>query len=200
MTAIPAFPKLTSIDADLYIGANTVLTAVSGFGKLESVGNDFIITNNFLLTTLPTFATLTRVDRDFLFLDNAKLATLSGFGVLETVGRDFIFRCNVLLATLPTFATLARIGNNFTVSGNTALSECCALLRFVGGTVEPSGTTDISGNGAGCISKADITNTCLTELTINSNADIPADVTRLTRIRGNLTIGGTITSFPNFRI
>ena len=198
LTTLSIFPKLKSIDANLRIGTNIVLNAVSGFGSLETVGNDFIITNNILLATLPTFATLTRVERDFLVLDNAKLATLSGFGVLATVGRNFTFRSNVLLTSIPTFATITSIGNNFTVTGNTALSECCGLLRLVDNTVVPGGMTDISGNGTGCSTSSEITNTCFTELTINSDEDIPSNVTRITRIRGNLTIGGTITTFPDF--
>ena len=130
-------------------------------------------------------------------MDNAKLETVSGFGALETVGNDFIFRSNLLLTTLPTFANITSIGNNFTVSGNTALSSCCDLLPVID-LVADGDKTDISGNGAGCKSATEITNSCLPELTINSDEDIPDNVMRLTRIQGNLTIGGTITSFPDF--
>ena len=72
------------------------------------------------------------------------------------------------------------------------------MLRFVDGTVDPVGATDISGNAAGCNATTEITNACLSELTINSDTDIPSDAGTLTRIRGNLTIGGTTSTFPNF--
>ena len=35
-------------------------------------------------------------------------------------------------------------------------------------------------------------------LGIDAPGDVPSDVTTITRIDGNLTIGGTISSFPNF--
>ena len=127
------------------------------------------------------------------------MQTITGFAELDSVGLDFRILNNDLLATLPTFATITSIGNDFTVTGNTALSSCCALLRFVDGTVDPSGTTDISGNGTGCSSKTEITDACSSaSLTITQDSDVPDNVTEVTRITGNLSISGTISSFPDF--
>ena len=174
LTTLPPFTALTTIGFDIFIDTNIALTAVSGFGALEDIVNDLLIANNALLVTI------------------------SGFGVLEDIGNDLSIEDNAKLETLPTFDALTDIGNDLTVSGNAVFSSCCDLLRLVDGTVAVVGDSDISSNSAGCNSEADITNACLPVLTIAVDADIPGDVTTLTRIRGDLTIGGTIATFPDF--
>ena len=90
---------------------------------------------------------------------------------------------------------------------NPLLSSCCELLRFVDGTVVPGGDTDIENNAEGCNTTGQIITDCGTgppnpnvssTLQISDNSDIPSNVATITRITGNLTIGGTITTFPNF--
>ena len=189
---------MDSVYGNLQIQNQSVVETITGFASLDTIGGDLNINNNTSLTSIPTFSALEDVGEDFLIQDNAAVTTISGFGALESIGTDFGIVNNVLLATLPTCATITSIGNNFTVTGNTTLSECCALLRFVDGTVAPVGATDISGNVVGCNATTEITNACLSGLTINSDTDIPSDAGTLTRIRGNLTIAGTTATFPDF--
>ena len=198
LTPISGFTLLKTIGGNIFIADNALLASVSGFDVLESIESDLIFHNNAKLTTLPTFNVLESVGGNFGITSNALLTNFSGFDALESILTDIIIVGNVALETLPTFATITSIGNDFTVTGNTTLSECCALLRFVDGTVAPVGTTDISGNAAGCNAVTEITNACLPALTIAVDADIPSDAGTLTRIRGDLTIGGTIATFPDF--
>ena len=56
----------------------------------------------------------------------------------------------------------------------------------------------ISNNGVGCRSVTEITNICLYSIEITQDSDVPADVSALTKIRGNLIIQGNISTFPDF--
>ena len=62
----------------------------------------------------------------------------------------------------------------------------------------PTGALTLSGNATGCNDKAEITNACSASLTIDDPADVTAALATLVRITGDLTIGGTITTFPDF--
>ena len=142
---------------------------------------------------------------DFSIEDNAKLTTVSGFSSLSTIigslniGGNF-GDGNPMLTTLPSFSSLTRINGSLRVIQNDLLSSCCSFLPFVDGTVDPGGSISISGNAEGCRSAREIETSCTVSagLTIQTDEDVPENVAILKRITGTLTIGGTITEFPNF--
>ena len=123
------------------------------------------------------------------------MTALPPFVALTSVGGLAIVN-NVLLTSVSGFEALTSITGNFTVEDNTVLSSCCAFLSFVDASIPPGGMTTISGNATGCSNTTEITNICLTDLTIAG--DIPSNVSAILRIAGDLTIGGTITEFPDF--
>ena len=112
---------------------------------------------------------------------------------------NFRIFTNVKLTTVPAFDMLTGAGawEQFAeFTGNTELSACCDLLRFFNGRVTVDRLPIFPFNNAPeCNTAFAIREACTTVI------DDPADVapTTLTRINGNLTIGGTITSFPDFR-
>ena len=220
LTAVPVFDALTNAGG-IGISINAALTAIPTFSKITTTQN-VSITNNIGLTAISGFNALTRITNfDLTITDNAQLETIAGFDVLERVERAFGIERNVKLTTLPTFNALTHTGGfgiagntalttisgfealatvpgNFTIRGNTALASCCAFLPIANNTLTPGGTTDISGNKAGCNTQAQITNTCAADITIAQDSDVPGNVANIKRITGDLTIGGTITTFPNF--
>ena len=222
VATIRGFVALESIGGNLSINDNTSLTTLPDFGVLNDVGDDFLITGNAALPTLPSFSALTRVGNDFLITGNTVLTPLSGFGGLmridnrlsiannaalsilsgftglTRVGSDFDVQNNTLLTSISGFSALTSIGGSFTAEGNTVLSLCCGLLRIVGDDVTSGSAPTISGNAAGCNAALDIENSCAAGFSIAADDDVPSNLATLVQINGNLTIGGTITSFPDF--
>ena len=126
------------------------------------------------------------------------LRTISGFGALTSITGNCSFQSNSGLTSIEDFGVLTSIGGNLTVKGNSALSSCCGLLRIADNTATVSGSTTIAQNAAGCNSKGDITGNCKNTIIISQDTDVPDDVATLTSIDTNLTISGTITTFPNY--
>ena len=198
LTSLPSFSELTEVGC-INIVENAVLRTLPPFASLTSIGNDLFINNNAKLETVSGFGTLTSIGNDLFIHSNPELVTLSTFGALTTVTRDINIQTNAKLPVISGFGALTTLNGSLTVTGNAALSFCCGLLSIADGSLVPGGsTTDISGNATGCSSKTEITNSCSAALTINVPAHVTAELETLQGIRGDLTIGGTITAFPTF--
>ena len=157
---------------------------ISGFGALLSIEDNIRISGNELLNTISGFGKLEGIGGEFtiegvIISDNASLTSISGFDVLE------------------------RVEGTASITFNTLLASCCGLLRLVDGTVAIAESPNISGNASGCNSDTQIMSDCNPaggNITINAPDDVPDDTGTFTRIMGNLTIGGTITEFPDFSL
>ena len=198
LTALPTFSSLTTIE-EVTIQFNDALTAISGFDALtEITRRELFITSNAKLETIGGFDVLESVERDFNITGNSLLTTLPTFNALTNVGRNFTITGNTSLTAVSGFEALATITGDFSVRGNTQLASCCGLLSIADGSLVPSGTLTIENNKAGCNNKAEIVSDCPRDITIAENSDFPSDVATLVRLKGDLTIGGTITTFPDF--
>ena len=194
---------ITGITGDLTIGGT--ITTFPDFTALRVVQGNLTI-DGITTATLTNFANifpaLTQVQGNFIIQNNAHVTTITrtSFATLTSIGGDLTIASNASLRTFSGFAALTGIVGNVSVSSNGALSSCCGLLSIASGTLVPTGTTDISGNATGCASKDEIVNDCAPSLTITQNSDVPSNVADIKRITGNLTIGGTITTFPDFAL
>ena len=121
--------------------------------------------------------------RDFIVSSNDLLATVSGFGSLARIGRDLTITDNAVLATISGFTALTSLADNLTVRDNPQLASCCGLLRLVDNTVQPGGTTTISGNATGCESGDAIEAAC--------------DTTTPTPVLGLPAVGEGLRFYPN---
>ena len=197
LTTLPPFAALTHAGF-LTIQNNAKLENFSGFGALETITNSLSINNNLRLTAIPSFAVLKSVNASIIISTNAALETISGFDALTSVD-VFTIQSNAALETISGFAALMNITGSLNVSSNPMLSSCCGLLRVANGSVMV--LDNLSGNNAeGCNSNEEIKMFCTLSaaLTITQNSDVPSGSESITRITGNLTIGGTITEFPDF--
>ncbi|MEZ5082580.1 MAG: hypothetical protein R2750_03910 [Bacteroidales bacterium] len=93
--------------------------------NLTSVGGEFWIYNNGLLTDLTPFENLTSVDSNFFIINNALLSNLFGF---ENIDPYSI--------------------NNLAIYGNPFLTDCDvqSICEYL---LEPGGTTEIHDNAHG---------------------------------------------------
>ena len=197
LTSLPTFSALKNLGF-LHIVENDALTTLPTFEGLTGITGNILINNNIQLTAVSGFGALTTVEGDFVVSNNDALETVSGFGLLATVGNNFTISDNDALTSILGFGSLTTITRNLSVQGNTALSSCCGLLSIAKDDVTPGGSLTISGNAAGCNDKAQITSSCSASLTISQDSDVPGNVATLVRITGDLTIGGAITTFPDF--
>ena len=140
---------------------------------------------------------LTRIGGDLTIRDNTILE-LPDFTALTSIGGNILIRKNRFLGGISGFGALTSIGGSVDISNNPALSYCCGLIPIVDNTLMPGGTTTISNNGGGCSNFTKITNICLHSIEIKQDSDVPADLSSLTKILGNLNISGDLSTFPDF--
>ena len=221
LTAVPPFAALSGSTGLINIINNAALTSIPAFATLTSIAGT-TISNNGMLTSISLLSKITRATSlGVSILNNDKLETIAGFDALETINQNLIIDGNVLLTAIPTFNALTSVGEdlsisgnvvlttitgfealstitrNFLIRGNSQLASCCAFLPIAKDDLVPK-NIEITGNKTGCDSKGEIRTACIRNITITQNSDFPSDVATLTRLDGNLTIGGAITSFPNF--
>ena len=214
LTTFPNFPNLTFVDGNITITGLTdaSLTGLAGiFSLLEEVTGNLIIQNNSELLTITGFDVLREVGGNVeigsatLGQGNGKLTAAPALDALATISGNLLIANNGSLTTTPVFSVLKTLTGNFTLTGNTGLSSCCTFFPLVSGSLPPGGSTTISGNGTGCEGEREIRAACRPPeliiddaVTITNPATVPGNVTIITRITGNLSISGTIATFPNF--
>ena len=194
------------------------LTTASGFAALETVGGNLSISSNSRMTTPPAFASLKSVGKNsgngFINIQgNGALETLSGFDALTSIEGRLQISGHTSLTTVSGFGAITST-SSLNVFDNGQLSECCGLIRFVDGTIPTGGrvirdnssdggcnnVTEIADGGACATSEPEARPKLFTMQTSLSLPlhDVPAAVPTITRITGDLSISGTITSFPDF--
>ena len=216
LTSIPSFDALKS-SGHVGIIQLDMLRSISGFSALKTIrGGGIEIDGNRALRTISGFEALTSLV--VLSINhNPELTSIPSFSALTrivevvrddgTFGGSLFIENNAKLTTISGFSALTSIAGSLFIEDNATLSSCCGLLRFVDGTVMPGGDTDIYNNAEGCYTAGQIITDCGTgppnpnfssTLRISDNSDIPSNMATITRITGDLFIGGTITTFPNF--
>ncbi len=108
LTSISGFGRLETVGGDFKIYDNGQLTSISGFGRLETVGGDFGIFNNNTLPSISGFGSLKTIHVGFAIYRNGKLTEISGFGKLKTAKRFEIWT-NANLIKISGFDSLETI-------------------------------------------------------------------------------------------
>ena len=184
--------------------SNNVITAVTGFASLREVGTHISIggglasRGNAELVTFPDLDALETIGGRIFISLNTKLTALPAFPVLRSIGENLFVSGNSALTNFSSFDVLESVGGPITISSNPQLAECCILLPVFETTIFD---VIIARNARGCRDEEEILTTCSIineHVTITSDGDVPDDLEFVTRITGNLTINGTISSFPDF--
>ena len=187
---------ITTITGNLTI--HEFVTTFPDFAALKVVEGNVTINDiqriDFNLTDI--FPVLDSIRGNFV-IENTPAEELSGLEELDSIGGNLHILSNTI-GFLPEFAELDKIGGSVNISGNQILIDCCGLLKFLDGSVSPAPSTTISNNSTGCNTPTEITNTCLFSVEIKADADIPADMSTIKKIVGNLLIRGPLTRFPTF--
>ena len=210
ITVFPHFPLLEAVEGNLVISGITTpaLTSLNDiFPVLKEVQGDLLIQNNDGVESISGFAVLGEVGGNVSIGGtsagdgNALLSTPPALNALERIAGDLIIGNNAVLPTSPAFLALESIGGTLLVMDNAQLSSCCGLLNLVEGTIRlGGGVPTFSGNATGCNVLTEITNACVQmgDLAISADGEALTGISSLKRIVGSLTIGGTITTFPDF--
>lgn len=141
ITSIAGFGALTNISGDLEIINNLLFSAppsfngsngaastlaLNGFNALQTVGIDFIIKDNNIITSITGFAAL-NTSSDFVIENNTNLGTINGFNSLSTTGINLMIRNNSTLTSIAGFAGLSSVGNTFRLDNN---DQCNSITGF----------------------------------------------------------------------
>lgn len=138
------FNNLLSINA-LAIESHQMLTELSGFPSLATVGSVSLVENTYL-AHLPAFNRVTNLTGR-LELAGLPLANLSDFASLNSVGQDLTIRGNSQLTDLNGLSNLISVGkspisgNSINIQGNPLLATFCGLQNAIF-----SGNYVVSGN------------------------------------------------------
>ena len=188
--------EISTITGNLTI--HEFVTTFPDFAALKVVEGNVTINDirsiDFNLADI--FPVLDSIRGNFV-IENTPSSEISGLEELDSIGGNLHILSNSI-GFLSEFAELDKIGGNINISGNQSLIDCCGLLKFLDGSVSPAPSTTISNNNTGCNTPTEITNTCLFSVEIKADADIPADMSTLKKIVGNLSIEGSLTNFPTF--
>ena len=188
--------EISTITGNLTI--HEFVTTFPDFAALKVVEGNVTINDirsiDFNLADI--FPVLDSIRGNFV-IENTPSSEISGLEELDSIGGNLHILSNSI-GFLPEFAELDKIGGNINISGNQDLFDCCGLLKFLDGSVSPAPSSTISNNSTGCNTPTEITNTCLFSVEIKADADIPADMSTIKKIVGNLSIEGSLTNFPTF--
>jgi hypothetical protein len=145
---------------------NIVLTEITGFGRLETIGAHFLIHVQSTATKISGFGSLKTIGKVVAIYNNNNLTEISGFGSLETIGATFAIYNNNNLTEISGFGSLETIGSNFEIENNGALTDASSLWNV----------TSV-GNTFSCTDNTDFTNAAFATL-----------VTSLKTIKGNINV------------
>ena len=169
---ISSLDYITEIQGSLLID-NTNLTEISNFNNLETVANDFYISNNDALISITGFNSIITLNKNFHIEYNDALQLIDGFDAVETADLEFFIFENNALQSLVGFSQLVRVEGIFSIDGTPLLTSIPDFnnFLFVGWTLQivNTGLTEISGfNNVTTLGGVDITG----GLVIQSNTDL----------------------------
>ncbi|MBU2555744.1 MAG: T9SS type A sorting domain-containing protein [Bacteroidetes bacterium] len=126
--------NLVSIEQNLVITQNSLLTDLSGLNNLTYIGGNLAITNNSSLTNLSGLDNLGYLGGSLLVLENYSLQTLTQFKTLDSIGGELWFSYNTSLASLSGLDSLSNIGEKFILEGSGHLANLSGLegLQTIG--------------------------------------------------------------------
>lgn len=137
-----ALTAIDSFTANVNIRDNPVLTTLDGLGNISTIGFNFTVNNNDLLTDI-NMPLLELTGGSFNLQGNAIIANLD-FSSLALVGGNLIISNNDSIVNLNGFPVLIVVGNSVTINQNDALVDISALAFLAA----ISGSLTINNNNA----------------------------------------------------
>jgi uncharacterized repeat protein (TIGR01451 family) len=125
--------SLETVQKNLKISDNSKLTNLSGLDNLQNIGGTFWVSDNVLLETL------TPVNFDsagsIYIRKNNKLTNLEGLNNLEYIPNNLNIESNAALSDLSAMTNLDSIGQGFYIYGNTSMKNFYGFrnLQIIGG-------------------------------------------------------------------
>ncbi len=141
---ISGFKNLKTITANASI-TNTALKNLDELPALESIGAQFQINGNPVLTDIKGLISLTAMGGIY-FYTNPELLSLEGLEKITSVPNDMQIGNNFKLTNLDGLINLVGSINGIWISGNTGLTDFCGLTKLIngGGTIS---NYQVSSNG-----------------------------------------------------
>lgn len=118
---------LDSIRNDFNISDNGSLINFSGLNNLVSVNGSFIISNNYQLQNFDGLSKLHNVSAIFAINSNPRLKNLSGLQTLAKIGDNFILNNNTSLVSIDSLVSLNSVNGTFSITYNPVLRDCSGM-------------------------------------------------------------------------
>ncbi len=134
---------ITTINGDLKIESNQILTSLTGLEKLTHIGGGLFVEGNFVLANLDGLDNLTWLGGGIMIANNPDLVSIGALRGLTTINGNLWIEEN---AQLPSFEGLNNVG---IVQGIIRIASNASLLNLNGlsGLTEVGGALIIGGLG-----------------------------------------------------
>ena len=181
--------NLTTIEGGLELEGNN-LTSLTGLNNLTSIGDFFILDQNFYLTNLTGLNNLNSVGSNITIQYNDNIVNFTGLGNLTFIGGDLYINNNESLTNLTGLENLTFIENNLTVSSNNSLISLSGIENLTS-----IGSIGVFNN-SNLVSLTDLNNITSIEgnLTITENQNIAS----LTGLNNLTSVGGSLSITKNY--
>ena len=126
---LSGFNNLETV-GELDIRVNSILSSLDGLEKLRSVNNDVVIFRNDLLSSLRGFRNLRSV-HDILVFDLPYLRSVDGLNNIDSIHGNLNLRNNALLEDLTDLGGLKYIGGSLTIDANRSLQTLKGLENVI---------------------------------------------------------------------
>ena len=183
MTTLKGLGSLTSIGTDCLVQSNNLLSDLTGLDNLNTIGGVFTVKQNAGLSSLNGLNNLTYIGSYIKVDNNDALETLTGLNGLTSLGGGIIIENNDQLNNITSLENISSINGfmrlrnndllcslagldniahntitNLTITTSAILSTCDvpSICNYLNG----GGSSSISGNIAGCNTKAEIQSGC----------------------------------------
>lgn len=119
--------NVTTIEGNLIVRSNDILTSISGLNSISYVGGYLDITSNDSLPNINGLSNLTTVGGNLEINNNEVLSNISGLSNLTSLGGNIEIRRNENLNSLIGLESITEVNGSFEISRNSVLSDLNGL-------------------------------------------------------------------------
>ena len=148
------FPALVSVERNISLESNHLLSTIAGFPAVKRIGGSLVIRTHDALTTIGDFPALTSIGSSLIIggdpgEENDILTAVGDFPALKTIVGDVRILNNPELANIGDFTSLVSVGEDFRILYHPELTDMgnYPALTSIGGDFLIGSIAGTSGNG-----------------------------------------------------
>jgi hypothetical protein len=167
ITDLSPLSQLNSIDGDLIVDVNPLLTILAGLDNVASVGGNFRLSSNDVLLNVIGLTNLATVGGDFEISNNTALTGVEPLSDLTAIGGELRIQSNAALTNLTGLDNINESTISHLVLESSPLLTFCNVPSICSYLIDPGNTFSIFGNAPGCADDSQISVACIGPLPVD---------------------------------